>query len=103
TQRPTGARHARGIHRALDFIHEHLEEPLTLAQVARIAGFAPNYFAILLKRNEGVTFARYVQRLRLEKASHLLSTTNLSVEQIQKLSGFRTRTHFHRAFKASSG
>jgi AraC-like DNA-binding protein len=102
-QRPAPARHERGTRRALEFVGEHLAEPLSLAQVAKVAGFAPNYFAALLKRDEGITFARYVQRLRIERAKQMLSDTNLGVEQIQRLSGFRTRGHFHRSFKAQVG
>jgi len=100
SREPTASRHDRGTRHALEFIHEHFAEPLTLPQVARVAGFAPNYFGNLLKRNEGVTFARYVQDLRVNHAKKILSGTTLAIEQVRRLSGFRSRTHFHRAFKA---
>ncbi|HEV8246419.1 MAG TPA: AraC family transcriptional regulator, partial [Polyangiaceae bacterium] len=94
TEQPTAARHDRGTRRALDFIREHLADPITLTQVARVAGFAPNYFGNLLKRSEGVTFSRYVQGLRIEHAKKMLAETTLGIEQVQRLSGFRSRTHF---------
>jgi AraC-like DNA-binding protein len=102
-KRPTGARQERSTGRALQFIREHVSEPLTLRQVASAAGFAPNYFGTLFQRSQGVTFSRYVRRARIERAKHLLSATELSVEQIQRLSGFQTRTHFHRAFREDTG
>ena len=33
----------------------------------------------------------------------MLSETNLSVEQVQELCGFTTRTYFHRVFKKAMG
>jgi transcriptional regulator GlxA family with amidase domain len=45
-----------------------LAEPLTLARVARVAGFAPDYFSRLFKRDEGMTFTSYVQEARVDRA-----------------------------------
>jgi AraC-like DNA-binding protein len=100
---PTGARQERSIRRALEFIREHLSEPLRLEGVARAAGFAPDHFSKLFKESEGRTFERYLFDQRIARAKQLLEGTSLSVEQVQRLSGFATRTHFHRAFKRSVG
>jgi AraC-like DNA-binding protein len=100
---PTTARQDKSILRALSFIREHLSEPLTLTQVARAAGFAPDYFWRLFKRSEGVTFTRHLEDLRLVRAKEMLEKTTLSVEQIHKLCGFRSRTNFHRVFKKAVG
>jgi AraC-like DNA-binding protein len=100
---PTRARRDRATRRASHFVREHLGEPLTLAQVARVAGFAPGYFSKLFKRDEGVTFERYVRDRRVERAKQMLSGTSLNVEQVQKLCGFTTRTYFHRVFKRVVG
>ena len=100
---PTDARQERGTRRALGYIREHLGERLTLEEVAKVAGFAPNYFSKLFREDEGVTFAHYVQRLRIERAKQMLKSNILSVEEIRKICGFRTRTYFHRAFKTASG
>jgi AraC-like DNA-binding protein len=100
---PTGARQERGTRRALGYIRDHLGDALTLEEVAKVAGFAPNYFSRLFRLDEGVTFAHYVQRLRVERAKQMLKTNILGVEEIRKLCGFRTRTYFHRVFKTSTG
>jgi AraC-like DNA-binding protein len=102
-QHPTAARQERNTTRAQSFIREHLSEPLTLRQVARAAGFAPDYFWRLFKKSEGVTFTRYLEALRLSRAKEMLEKTSLSVEQIHKLCGFRSRTNFHRVFKKAAG
>ena len=86
---------------ALHFMREHLAEELTLSTVARAAAFAPSHFARLLKREAGVSFSRYVQRLRIERAQQMLEGTGLRVEQIQKFCGFRAAPDFYRTFKAT--
>jgi AraC-like DNA-binding protein len=100
---PIAARQNRSTRRALRFMREHLSEPLTLAQVARVAGFAPNYFSRLLKREEGVTFERYLQTLRLEHAKYALRSTSLTVERVAQVSGFKSRTSFQRLFREHTG
>ena len=98
-----GARQERGTQRAVELIREHLSEPLTLSQVARLAGFAPGYFSKLFKQNEGITFQRYLLALRLERATEMLKGTKLGIERVRQLSGFRNRAYFNRAFKKAMG
>jgi len=102
-QNPTGARRDRNVDRALRFMREHLGEPLTLASVARAAGFAPDYFSKLFKQSEGMTFERYLRRLRLERAKQMLVGSSLNVEGVSRLCGFKNRMYFHRAFKIAAG
>jgi AraC-like DNA-binding protein len=102
-QGPTAARTDRGTRRALAFMREHAGERLSLARVARVAGFAPDYFSRLFKKSEGMTFGRYLQELRVERAKQMLSGTTLTVEQVQRLSGFQNRPYFHRLFKNAVG
>jgi two-component system response regulator YesN len=100
---PTSARRSRSTQRALRFMRDHCAEPLTLAQVSRVAGFAPDYFSRLLKRDEGMTFDRCLQRLRLARAKQTLATTTLNVEQVARISGFKSRTYFQQLFKHEAG
>jgi AraC-like DNA-binding protein len=98
-QTPTTARQVRSTRRALLYMRERLAEPLTLAEVSRIAGFAPDYFSKLLKRQEGLTFELCLLRMRLERAKHMLASTPHRVSRIANLTGFKSRTHFQQAFK----
>jgi AraC-like DNA-binding protein len=96
---PRRARHDRSIRRATDFLREHLAEPLPLERLARIAGFEANYFSKLFSATEGLSLARYIRKLRVERAKQMLESTALGVERIGPLCGFRTRPSFHRAFR----
>jgi AraC-like DNA-binding protein len=101
--RPNEARKERGIRHAIAFIREHFAEPLSVAQVARVAGFAAGYFSKVFVQNQQVTFQSYVRQLRLERAKHMLIATTFSAERVGRLCGFSSRTHFHRAFRQMCG
>jgi AraC-like DNA-binding protein len=98
-QRPVAARRDRSLRRALAYIHRHYSEPLQLEQVARVAGFAPNYFSALFKQREHVTFDHFLRGLRIERAKQLLVSTDLEARRVAELSGFATASYFARAFR----
>jgi AraC-like DNA-binding protein len=98
-QRPVAAHRDRSLRRAMTYIHRHYSERLELARVARVAGFAPNYFSVLFKQREGVTFDRFVQRLRVDRAKHLLVSTDMDARRVAQLAGFTSASYFARAFR----
>jgi AraC-like DNA-binding protein len=100
---PTPAREDRSIRRALTFVRDHIGDPLSVARVARVAGFSPSHFSRLFAKSEHTTFQRYARRLRVERAKQLLLSTTLSAERIGQLCGFPNRSHFHRAFRQTVG
>jgi AraC-like DNA-binding protein len=100
---PTPARQDRGIRRALAFLREHLAEPLTVAQVARASGFAPDYLRKIFRRAEGVTLDEYLQSLRLTRAQQVLATTTFAMARVARLSGFESRTYFQLWFRRRTG
>jgi AraC-like DNA-binding protein len=101
--RPVPAQRDRSVRRAEEYMRHHCTEPLTLARVAQVSGFAPTYFSRLFRKTQGTTFERYLMQLRVERAMHLLSNTSLNLERVAKLSGFCTRHHFGAMFKRHSG
>jgi AraC-like DNA-binding protein len=100
---PTPARRDRNLRRAVEFLREHYAERLTLKRVARVSGFAPNYFAELFRSAHRTTFAKYVMQLRLQRAQELLAATSLSLDRIAQLSGLTRRQHLIRAFQRELG
>jgi AraC-like DNA-binding protein len=101
--RPAVARRDRSLRRALDYVHQHYTERLPLSKVARLAGFAPYYFSHLLREREKMTFADYVNKLRIERARQLLVDTELTLGRVAELSGFRSAQYLCRVFRAANG
>ncbi|HEV8247289.1 MAG TPA: AraC family transcriptional regulator, partial [Polyangiaceae bacterium] len=98
-EKPSTAQQELGLRRAIDYARDHLSEPLGVAKVSRVGGYAPGYFSELFRTTQGTTFHKYVVGLRLERAQSMLRSTSLSAGQIAPLVGFGTREQFHRAFK----
>lgn len=92
-----------GIWRALNYIHHHFREPLTLEEVARRAPLSPNYFSECFHRVTGSPFQTYLQAVRLRFAMSLLAASDLSVTDVCYASGFNSLSHFDRAFKQKYG
>ena len=82
-----------------EYIHEHLNQNLTLTKLAARANLSTHYFATLFKQSTGLTPHQYVTKCRLEKAKQLLRQTNLPIIEIGQEVGFQNQSHFTRVFR----
>jgi len=89
--------------RAKNYIREHLQDDITLADVARAACTSTFYICKLFKRHTGLNFTEYVSRLRVGKAAELLANPNLRISEIAYEVGFQSLTHFNRVFRKIIG
>ncbi|MFS0637873.1 response regulator [Mesobacillus foraminis] len=89
--------------KALDFIHGHYTEELTLQLVSSHVHISRNYFSVLFKRSVGKNFIDYVMELRIKKACELLENTSLKVYEVAEQSGFKDVKYFSKLFKKLMG
>ncbi|UCB43278.1 MAG: AraC family transcriptional regulator [Dehalococcoidales bacterium] len=88
------------INRVLDYIETHIDEDLTLEDLARVASFSPFYFHRIFGAMVGETLNAFIQRIRVEKAaSQLINNPKKSVTEIALDCGFSGPTTFARAFR----
>ncbi len=66
-------------------------------------GYTEYYFARKFQEETGVRLLDYIKQTRLDYAKILLSTTNLSIQQISEKLQFGTRNYFTRIFKEHVG
>ncbi|WP_136707328.1 helix-turn-helix domain-containing protein [Agromyces sp. H66] len=82
-----------------------LEEPLTLADLARHANVSPRTFSRRFVEDTGYTPMQWILRARIDLARELLERTDLGVEQVADRVGLGTganlRLHFHRILGTS--
>lgn len=84
-------------------IHDHLAEPLDLAQLAVIADLSPFHWHRIYHALMGETVAATVRRLRLHQASGFLAQTPLTVAEIARRCGYPNAQSFTRAFRQAFG
>jgi AraC family transcriptional regulator len=73
-------------------------ERWTLQAMARLMGYAPNYFAELFKRESGHSFHQYVINARIEIAKQALELGEETATEIALRLGFSSSQHFSRVF-----
>jgi AraC-like DNA-binding protein/ligand-binding sensor protein len=89
--------------KARQFIGEHHEDDLALADVARVVNMSTFYFCKTFKKATGMTFTDYLSRVRIEKARELLLNPNARVSEVAFAVGFQSLTHFNRVFRRLLG
>lgn len=95
--------HIRSILKAQVYIQKHLEDKLTLDNLAKVACISPFHFHRLFYAYVGETVHQYVRRLRLEQAASQLKQSKEAITNIALDSGFETPSSFTKAFKQVLG
>ncbi|PLS02241.1 AraC family transcriptional regulator [Neobacillus cucumis] len=83
----------------LAYINDHLDQPLTLTELASQALVSSSHFSRVFKQTTGMGLTVYLNSKRVIKAKELLVKTDDSVSSIAEICGFESMTHFHRIFK----
>lgn len=82
-----------------DFIKEHYRD-ISLQSMATYFHLSEPYLSKFIKDKTGETFGNLVKECRLNKACHLLKTSNMLVEDISNMIGYENPEHFIRVFKS---
>jgi AraC family transcriptional regulator len=96
--RPKGTLDAHRLRRVLDRIHDTLEEPVTLHELAQLAGLSVFHFSRLFKNTTGLAPHRYIVRQRIEVACHLLRDSRHGVADVAYAVGFQSVSQFTTQF-----
>jgi AraC-like DNA-binding protein len=94
---------ARHLLRARDLIDSRYADPLDLGALARAAHVSPRHFSRSFRSTFGETPHQYLLTRRIERARHLLRTTDLSVVQVCLAVGFQSQGSFTTTFRRHVG
>jgi AraC-like DNA-binding protein len=89
--------------RLLSWIEEHLDRPVSTAEVARLAGVGTNTLARRFKQRHLATLGQYVLLKRIDRAKSLLETTTLTVNEIGASVGIGDPQYFNKQFRKVAG
>jgi AraC family transcriptional regulator len=89
--------------RVVEYVAEHLDEKVTLADMAAAARLSRMHFAALFFRATGLTPHQYLLNQRVSTAQDMLRTTDKSIVDIALSVGFSTQAHFTTVFKRIVG
>lgn len=89
----------RLLRKAVKYIKENYDKPLTAEILAELVNLSPVYFSYLFKKNIGVNMTDYITEYRMEIAKKLLFETEMSVYEIAVTVGFQDQRYFSKRFK----
>ena len=91
------------VRQAIDYVQAHLDQDLSLAQIAAAISISPTYFSRLFKRATGSSPHQYVIQQRVERAKELLKTTDLAIANVALQVGFSSQSHLTQHFRRLTG
>ena len=91
------------VQRAIDCCNEQLSEPLTLDDLAAVAGLSRSHFSRLFRTETGISPWQFLIQARVRKGAELLRSTSKRVNVVSEVCGFPDPNHFCRLFRKHFG
>lgn len=92
--------YSQRLHRVCDYIQTHLDGDLSLQRLSEVANFSRFHFHRLFSAHLGISVFRYIQLMRLKRASiQLAFERDTRIIDIAYQAGFENPESFSRAFK----
>lgn len=95
--------HSIHIRKSVDYIREHLEEKLSVKELAAGAGLSTDYFAKLFYKEMGVTVKDYVAEAKIATAANMLMYSDHTYLDIALTLGYSSQSAFISVFKRYRG
>jgi AraC-like DNA-binding protein len=99
----TGGLAAHKISRVIEFIDEHLGEPILVDRIAATVHLSPFHFARMFRRAVGQSPHVFITQHRMERAKNLLSYSDIPLAELASSIGFQTQAHFTEVFHKYTG
>ena len=85
------------------YIQKHITEPLTIADLAKQAGYTEYYFSHKFIKETGFSVKEFILNEKIAQAKLLLSGTGQSIQEISDALGFSSRSYFYVCFQKKVG
>lgn len=94
---------SRHVTLCLDYIYNHLHEPIPVQALADLTGLSASYLSSLFKSEMGQSVSEYIMAKKMEAARNMLQYTDCSSAEISSILNFSSQSHFIRTFKRYTG
>lgn len=78
-------------------------KPISLGDAAADAGISESHLCRLLKNETGETFVNILNKIRIQRAEHLIATGTYKVYEVAELVGFSNYAYFYQVFRKLAG
>ena len=92
-------RYSEAVEKAIEFIELNYQSIVNVSEIADHVNLSPDYFSRLFRKEVGETLNSYLIDFRLEKASVILISSNLSIQEVARKVGIENGSYFSKCFK----
>lgn len=89
--------------RVIDYIYSHLDENISLVELASVMQLSEYHFARLFKQTTGIAPHQYHLQCRVEQTKKLLLQKDSTIAEIAQMVGFASQGHLNYHFKRQVG
>lgn len=91
------------VRRAMEYVKNHIYGPCSVSDMAKAAGYNPQYLATIFKAESGQTPTEYIRTQKMCEAKELLHHERCSIAEISQSLGYCNASYFIRDFKRFYG
>ena len=88
---------------AIDAMENHIADPLSLEQLARLTDLGTRQMNRLFKDKLGISTIAFYRKLRADKARNLLQQSSMSITDVALATGFASASHLARCYRELYG
>jgi len=96
-------RTSKSVADCIEYIYVHIQDRITLDDLASHTGLSPSHLSRLFKKETGVSVSDYIREKKVEKAQELLQFCDFSLIEISSYLSFSSQSHFTQLFRAFTG
>ncbi|WP_035778348.1 helix-turn-helix transcriptional regulator [Butyrivibrio sp. MC2013] len=90
--------YSRPVSECMNYIYGHINDRITIEDLARATGCSDSYISRLFKREVGIAASEYIRKVKIDKAKNLLRFSDFSMVDIASYLAFSSQSHFIKLF-----
>ena len=89
--------------RCIDYIYDHLNERITVQDLALYTGLNVSYLSTLFKQETGSSVSGYIRKKKIDTACNILKYSDYSCGEVSAALAFSSQSHFIKVFRELTG
>lgn len=94
---------SKPVKNSIEYIYVHIQERITVDQLAVYTELSPGHLSRLFKKETGISISDYIRKKKIEKAQELLKFCDYSLVEISNYLSFSSQSHFTQLFHELTG
>lgn len=91
------------VEKCKDYIAQHINQKLSVNEMANEIGFNRSYISQRFKAEEGISIQEYIMKERVRMAENMLKYSDATISRIAEYLGFSSQSHMGIHFKKYTG